>query len=127
MDIEMIIENPQEGKAFMPVVEEGITWTTGRVGTPGQLDFTVIKDNIINFQEGNRVQLKIDGTPVFLGFVFKKKRNNANASQRLRSVWQVMRQPVQMQEIILLILRVNLINLFQFSVTKHSILDCLRI
>ena len=62
MDIEMIIENPQEGKAFVPVVEEGITWTTGRTGTPGQLDFTVIKDNIINFQEGNRVQLKIDGT-----------------------------------------------------------------
>ena len=26
MDIEMIIENPQEGKAFVPVVEEGITW-----------------------------------------------------------------------------------------------------
>ena len=75
MDIEMIIEHPQEGKAFVPVVEEGITWTTGRTGTPGQLDFTVIKDNIINFQEGNRVQLKIDGTPVFLGFVFKKSRN----------------------------------------------------
>lgn len=75
MDIEMIIENPQENKAFIPVAEEGITWTTGRTGTPGQLDFTVVKDNIINFQEGNRVQLKVDGIPVFLGFVFKKKRN----------------------------------------------------
>ncbi|MFR2063024.1 MAG: hypothetical protein ACLS36_01330 [Streptococcus sp.] len=33
----------------------------------------------------------------------QKEEERANASQRLRNVWQVMRQLVQMQEIILLI------------------------
>lgn len=74
MNIEMLIENTQEGRVFSPIVEDGITWTTARSGTPGQLDFTVVKDNIINFQEGNRVQIKVDGSPVFSGFVFTKKR-----------------------------------------------------
>ncbi|MCI1958828.1 MAG: hydrolase [Clostridia bacterium] len=75
MDISLIIENPQKNKVYAPVVEEGIKWTTGREGTPGQLEFSVIKDNIIDFQEGNRVEFRVDGTPVFLGFVFKKSRS----------------------------------------------------
>ncbi|MCI1999550.1 MAG: hydrolase [Clostridia bacterium] len=75
MDISLTIENPQKNKVYEPVVEEGIKWTTGREGTPGQLEFSVIKDNIIDFQEGNRVEFRVDGKPVFLGFVFKKSRS----------------------------------------------------
>ena len=75
MDIQLAIENPDTGKIYLPTVEEGVEWTTDRIGTPGSLEFSVVKDSVINFQEGNRVQLKIDGKPVFLGFVFKKKRS----------------------------------------------------
>ena len=74
MNVSLIIENPDTGKVYAPLVEEGIKWTTDREGTAGSLEFTVIKDDIINFQEGNRVELKVDGTPVFAGFVFTKSR-----------------------------------------------------
>lgn len=74
MNVSLIIENPDTGKIYTPLVEEGIKWTTDREGSAGSLEFTVIKDDIINFQEGNRVELKVDGTPVFAGFVFTKSR-----------------------------------------------------
>lgn len=71
--IELYIQNGN--KLFQPLIEDGITWETERKGSPGKLTFTVIKDNIINFQEGNSVMLKIDGKNIFYGFVFKKTRD----------------------------------------------------
>ncbi|MEC1716599.1 XkdQ/YqbQ family protein [Schinkia azotoformans] len=63
---------------YYPAVEEGITWSTERKGSPGQLNFTVLKDKDLNFQEGNLVMLNVDGQGVFKGFVFTKKRNKGN-------------------------------------------------
>ena len=45
----------------MPLVEEGIQWTTERFGSPSTLKFTVIKDQEIAFQEGDPVRLRVDG------------------------------------------------------------------
>jgi hypothetical protein len=56
-------------------VEDGIQWTTERVGSPSILKFTVVKDDAIAFQEGNPVRLKVNGKNVFYGFIFTKKRN----------------------------------------------------
>lgn len=74
--IELLIQN--ENKVFQPVIEEGITWETERKGQPGKLTFSVVKDSIINFQEGNAVSFKVDGVKVFYGFVFKKERDKGN-------------------------------------------------
>ena len=71
--IELYIRNGD--KLFEPIIEDGVTWETERKGSPGKLTFTVIKDNIINFQEGNHVILKVDGKNIFYGFVFKKTRD----------------------------------------------------
>lgn len=49
-----------------------MTWE--RKGTPGKLEFTVIKDGVLNFQEGNPVKLTVNGTTMFYGFVFTKSR-----------------------------------------------------
>mgnify|MGYP007112105293 CR=1 FL=1 len=73
VDVELLIQHGN--KVFQPVVEEGITWSTERKNTPGQLTFKVIKDDIINFTEGDAVRMKVNGTGVFYGFVFKKKRD----------------------------------------------------
>lgn len=62
-------------KLYQPIVEDGIQWTTERVGSPSILKFTVIKDETIAFQEGDPVRLKVKGKNVFYGFVFSKKRN----------------------------------------------------
>ena len=73
MKVEIIIEN--KGVLCYPLVEEGIQWSTERKGVPGQLTFTVIKDDTLDFTEGNPVQLLVDGKGVFFGFVFTKKRS----------------------------------------------------
>lgn len=71
--IELRIRNGD--KLYEPLIEDGVVWETERKGSPGKLTFTVIKDNIINFQEGNRVTLRGDGKNIFYGFVFKKTRD----------------------------------------------------
>jgi hypothetical protein len=73
MDVELLIQNGN--KVYIPIVEEGITWSTERKGSPGQLTFNVLKDKIIDFTEGNAVRLRIDGKNIFYGFVFIKKRD----------------------------------------------------
>lgn len=73
MNVELLII--RKDKVYQPIVEEGIQWTTERFGSPSTLKFTVIKDQDIAFHEGDVVQMKVDGTEVFYGFVFTKKRN----------------------------------------------------
>lgn len=72
-NIELLIQNGNN--VFSPIVQEGITWTTERKGCPGELQFKVVKDDVISFQEGDPVRLKVDGSDIFYGFVFKKKRD----------------------------------------------------
>lgn len=74
MNIELLITDSEGKIAYLPVVEEGIEWSTER-SSPGKLTFKVIKDDVINFREGAAVRLKVDGKPVFFGFVFSKKRD----------------------------------------------------
>ncbi len=62
-------------KVFLPAVEEGITWSTERKGSPGELQFKVINDNVLNITEGDAVRLKVNGSNVFYGFVFKMTRD----------------------------------------------------
>lgn len=76
VNVELLIQHGN--KVFSPVVQEGITWSTERKGCPGELQFKVVKDDIvgnIGFQEGDVVRLKVNGANVFYGFIFKKKRS----------------------------------------------------
>lgn len=74
MDVELLIGDETGTKAYLPAVEEGIEWTTERRGTPGKLTFKVLKDDVLDFSEGSAVRLKVDGSEVFFGFVFKQRR-----------------------------------------------------
>lgn len=60
---------------FEPIVLDDVQWETARLGEPGKLTFTVVKDNIISFEEGNEVNLFVDGKRLFFGYVFSKSRN----------------------------------------------------
>lgn len=62
-------------KLYEPIVLDGIQWETARKGEPGKLTFTVVKDAVIAFQEGNEVTLTVDGKMLFFGYVFQKSRN----------------------------------------------------
>lgn len=89
MNVELLISDLSGTKAYIPIVEEGIEWSIERRGTPGKLTFKLVNDSVISFQEGAAVRLKVDGKPVFFGFVFNKKRDkdqiiNVTAYDQLR-------------------------------------------
>lgn len=73
MSQQLLIQNGNT--VYEPVVQDEITWTTERKGAAGKLEFKVVKDEIINFEEGNPVAFKVDNTNLFYGFVFRKKRD----------------------------------------------------
>lgn len=70
---ELLIQNGNT--VYSPVIQEGVEWETERKGTPGKLTFKIVKDNIVNFTEGNAVRFKYKGNETFYGFVFTKKRD----------------------------------------------------
>lgn len=76
MAVELFIQNGDI--IYYPEVKEGAKLTFERKGSPARLDFTVVKDSTLNFQEGNQVRLTVDGTPMFYGFVFTKKRDKGD-------------------------------------------------
>lgn len=76
MNIELLIQNGS--RVYLPDVAEGVKLTLERKGTPGRLEFKVIKDDILKFTEGDPVKLTVNGTPMFYGFVFKKSRDKEN-------------------------------------------------
>ena len=69
MTVELLVEH--EGILYAPAVEEGITWQTDRYGSPGELNFTVIRDSVLKIGSGDAVRLTVDGTGIFYGFVFQ--------------------------------------------------------
>ena len=60
---------------YQPIVCDGIQWDTERKGVQGKLSFKVIKDEKINFTEGDAVRFSVDGVDVFFGYIFKKSRD----------------------------------------------------
>lgn len=75
----LTIEN--NGVIYTPVTEGEIIWETERQGSPGILKFNVIKDEKLNFQEGNAVNFLSGDQKVFRGFVFTKGRTKDNIIQ----------------------------------------------
>ena len=73
MNYELLIQNGNT--VYAPAVQDDINWETERKGVPGKLTFKVLKDDILNFQEGNPVRFKKDNDNVFYGFVFTTKRD----------------------------------------------------
>lgn len=75
METELLISDAGGTKGYLPLVEEGIEWSTERRGAPGKLSFKVLKDDVLRFGEGAAVRLRVDGKNLFFGFVFSKKRD----------------------------------------------------
>lgn len=71
--MELLIQNGS--KAYIPIVQDGIEWSTERYGSPGKLTFKVIQDGLLNITEGNVVRLKKDNKNIFYGYIFSIKRD----------------------------------------------------
>lgn len=68
---ELLIQN--DNKAYIPVLEDEIEWSTERAGVPGKLTFKVHMDSKLDITEGNAVRFRWNGSNVFYGFIFSKK------------------------------------------------------
>lgn len=73
----MLLTIQHNGKLFSPPVKEGIKIEWERSGAAGKLTFTTIKSFTENmsFQEGDPVCFYYDDKPIFMGYVFTKKRD----------------------------------------------------
>jgi len=73
----MLLTIEHDGTVFEPPVQEGVKIEWERTGSPGKLTFTTIKPSSggMDFQEGDRVCFYYDNNPVFMGYVFTKKRD----------------------------------------------------
>ena len=69
------------GKTFMPAVQEGVTWDLARQGTPGKLTFKMLRDDILDFEEGNMVQMSYGDDNLFKGFIFSHKEDKNGVIQ----------------------------------------------
>lgn len=67
-----------DGKIYLPSVEEGITVTWERKGTPGKMEFTVYNDKLLKVYKGDAVRFKAGGKKIFFGYVFSVKHVRKN-------------------------------------------------
>ncbi len=72
---ELLVELDCDGVTYQPVVVGEAVITRYRVGAPTKAVFTVAKDDVISFQEGNEVRIYWGEVLCFLGYVFSKKRD----------------------------------------------------
>lgn len=65
------------GNLFEPPVKSGVKIEWERTGSPGKLTFTTVKipNGDMTFSEGDAVCFYYDNKPVFMGYVFTKKRD----------------------------------------------------
>ncbi|MBR2743458.1 MAG: hydrolase [Clostridia bacterium] len=62
------------GEIYSPVTVGKTKLELSRKGSPGRLEFNVLKDGVIDFTEGNCVTLSVGEAVVFSGYVFSKRR-----------------------------------------------------
>ena len=74
--VEITIQN-NNNQMQNPIIEGDVVWETTRRGTPSSLKFTVVKDEMLNFHEGNPVSFRFNGSDVFYGYVFSKSRSDS--------------------------------------------------
>jgi len=79
--IELYIYNNVNKKTYAPIIKDEIVWQTERKGVAGKLTFTIVKDSLIDFNEGSSVIFKYNNQNVFFGYVFSKSRDKEHHIQ----------------------------------------------
>ena len=74
--VEITIQN-NNNQMQNPIIEGDVVWETTRRGSPSSLKFTTVKDETLNFHEGNPVSFRFNGQNVFYGYVFSKSRSDS--------------------------------------------------
>lgn len=75
-EVTVEIQNKKQG--YLPVVLDDVRWQTDRKGAPGKLTLKVVQDDALDITEGNAVSVKVDGTAIFLGYIFRIGRDTSD-------------------------------------------------
>lgn len=74
MTIELNIQNRSKIYNAANCCEGEIRLESQRTGGASKLSFSLVKDDVMAFVEGNTVTYTIDGVPMFFGYIFSKER-----------------------------------------------------
>lgn len=74
MEVKLLLQHG--GKIYEPIPEGEIEWYASIMGKAGRLKCRVIRDGIVNFVEGDKMTLLVEGEVVFSGFVMTKERTS---------------------------------------------------
>src|SRR5699024_883343 len=72
---QIFIYNHQNGKTHQPIIKGEVKVALERGFQAWSMEFDVVKDDIIDYQEGNTVTFNKDGEMIYKAFVFRKKRD----------------------------------------------------
>ena len=75
----ILIQN--KDKLYMPAVQEGVSWELARKGTPGKLTFSMLRDDTLDFEEGNVVEMSYGNDNLFKGYIFTHKEDKNGTIQ----------------------------------------------
>lgn len=81
MSIRLLLEHGQAVYDATNIVTDGVSWESSMRGEAGRLRFSLVRDGIVNFVEGDKVQFYTDGILKFSGWVMTKERTQEQIIQ----------------------------------------------
>lgn len=69
-----------EGVVYVPAVLDGVEIEWTRAGVPGKMTFSIVEDAKMKVANGDEVDLTVNGTPLFFGYVFDIRRDKAGVT-----------------------------------------------
>lgn len=76
---ELTVKNQKDMLLIEP--QDGITLDRSPDLAPAKLTFNVLKDPLLDIQEGDLVNFKVNGELIFVGYIFEKSRSKNNIIQ----------------------------------------------
>ncbi len=76
MEVKLLLQHGSSIYDATPILEGGVEWYASVTGKAGRLKFQVVRDGIVNFVEGDKVSLYVDGILRFSGWVMTKERTS---------------------------------------------------
>ena len=76
MEVKLLLQHGSDVYDVTPVLAGSVEWYASILGKAGRLKFKVVRDGIMNFVEGDKVTLYVNGMSRFSGFVMTKERTS---------------------------------------------------
>ena len=77
MTVKLLLQHGSSIYDATPILKDEIQWEASIAGNAGRLHFQVVRDGIVNFVEGDKVSLYVEGELRFCGWVMTKERTTA--------------------------------------------------